>query len=353
MSGRSPLSATSAQQVELRSLARSDVRGEADRARAILLTLTGWTSGQVAEAFGVTADSVRHWRQWFADGGVDALRSTLAPGPSPAKGEQALAVATALLREPVENRPNWTLPRLQAEIERQTGLSISKSRLSILLREKGGSAGAAPRHTLNGRQDPDQVERVGLRLKLRQAQARAGDIVLLYGDESEALTHPYLAHAWARRGVDLRVAAPGLSRKMAMMGVLDAITRELIVHTSPTKRSADFMALLAVLDSRYGPRPGCLARPVVLVLDNGPVHTSKASMAALAARAWLIVEWLPRYAPELNEIEGAWRDLKRHHLAHQTFRGTPDLDAAIHAAVANLTKERQMAHPCDNSRSAA
>ena len=125
-------------------LARSDVRGEADRARAMLLTLAGWTSVEVAQAFGVTADTVRHWRQWFCEGGVDALRSTLCPGRPPAKGEQALAVATALLREPVENRPNWTLPRLQAEIERQTGLSISKSRLSILLREKGGSAGAAP-----------------------------------------------------------------------------------------------------------------------------------------------------------------------------------------------------------------
>ena len=144
MAGRSRLAATPAQRADLEMLARSDVRGEADRARAMLLTLAGWSSVEVAEAFGVTADAVRHWRQWFCEGGVEALRSTLSPGRPPAKGEQALAVAAGLLREPVENRPNWTLPRLQAEIERQTGLSISKSRLSILLREKGGSAGAVP-----------------------------------------------------------------------------------------------------------------------------------------------------------------------------------------------------------------
>jgi transposase len=142
MAGQSRLSATPEQMTALRELARSEVRGEADRARAILLPLSGWTSPQLAEAFGVTADSVRHWRQWFAEGGVDALRSTLAPGPSPKKGERALAIASAVLREPVENRRNWTLPRLQAEIERQAGLCISKSRLSILLREKGGSVGA-------------------------------------------------------------------------------------------------------------------------------------------------------------------------------------------------------------------
>jgi transposase len=144
MAGRTSLVATATQQAELRELARSDVRGEADRARAILLTLSGWTSERVAEAFGVTADSVRHWRQWFSEGGVEALRSTLAPGPSPVKGERALAVASTVLSQPVENRPNWTLPRLRAEIERQTGINISKSRLSILLREKGGSAGGVP-----------------------------------------------------------------------------------------------------------------------------------------------------------------------------------------------------------------
>jgi hypothetical protein len=79
---------------------------------------------------------------------------------------------------------------------------------------------------------------VGLRLQLRKAQAEAGDIVLLYGDESEALTHPYLARAWALRGADLRVPAPGQAKKVAMIGSLDPVTRQLIVHTSPTKRAA-------------------------------------------------------------------------------------------------------------------
>jgi transposase len=142
MAGRSRLTANAQEVAVLRELGRSEVRGEADRARAILLTLEGWTSGDLAEVFGVTADSVRHWRNGFVTGGVEALRSTLAPGPSPAKGEAALAVARALLAEPVENRTNWTLPRLQDEIARRAGVSISKSRLSILLREKGGSAGA-------------------------------------------------------------------------------------------------------------------------------------------------------------------------------------------------------------------
>jgi transposase InsO family protein len=185
------------------------------------------------------------------------------------------------------------------------------------------------------------VDRAGLRRKLLKAQAAAGDIMLLFGDESEALTHPYLAHAWAKQGADLRVSAPGQAAKVAMLGVFDWARRDLVVRTSRTKRSSDVIALLEELDRRWGPRPGELTRPVVLVLDNGPIHTSKATRAALAERAhWLTVEWLPKYAPELNDIEPVWRDLKRHHLAHQTFTGPDDLDRAIHDAVAELNAER-------------
>lgn len=190
-------------------------------------------------------------------------------------------------------------------------------------------------------------------MKLRKAQAEAGDIVLLFADESEALTHPYLARAWAKRGADLRVPAPGQSKKVAMMGALDWLDRRLIVTTSRTKRSTDFIALLQALDLLYGPKPGVRIKPVVIVLDNGPIHVSKATLAALAARAhWLAVEWLPKYAPELNDIEVVWHDLKAHHLAHQTFTDAETLDAAIHRAVTALNSERNR-HLLGNQRISA
>ena len=147
--------------------------------------------------------------------------------------------------------------------------------------------------------------------------------------------------------------APGQAKKAAMLGSLDPVTRQLIVHTSSTKRSSDFVAHLEQLDRLYGPKPGQPAKPVVLVEDNGPIHTSKLSLAALAARAhWLTVERLPKYAPELNDIEVVWRALKAHHLAHQTFADTEALDRAIHHAVDALNAER-MALPLAEQRISA
>jgi transposase len=144
MAGRSPVSANDDQRRALADLGRSQDRGEADRARAILLTLAGWTSAEIGEAFGVREDTVRLWRGAFMQGGAEALRTHIPPGPAPSKAERALAVAEEVLAGPVADRPNWTLPRLANELEKRSGLRISRSRLSVVLRQGGASAGGGP-----------------------------------------------------------------------------------------------------------------------------------------------------------------------------------------------------------------
>ena len=216
--------------------------------------------------------------------------------------------------------------------------------------QKRGFRWRRPRHTLKGRQDPDAIDRVGLRLKLRKAQAEAGDLVLLFSDESEALTHPYLARAWAKRGADLRVPAPGQSKKVAMMGTLAWTQRKLIVTTSRT-RAPTSSRICKPSTTSTARSPG--RHQGSSWCSNGPIHVSKATRAALAERAhWLTVEWLPKYAPELNDIEVVSGDLKAHHLAHQTFTDPDVLDESINHAVDALNLERKR-NPLGNQRLSA
>ena len=68
MAGKSPVTATEEQKTALKVLAYGAGRAEADWARALLLTLDGWTSARIAQAFGVREDTVRLWRSDFARG---------------------------------------------------------------------------------------------------------------------------------------------------------------------------------------------------------------------------------------------------------------------------------------------
>ena len=144
MAGRSSVAADEEQRRDLAALSHSRDRSDADRARAILLTLSGWTSGQIAQAFGVREDTLRFWRSAYMTGGIKALKRSVAPGPASVKAECALAVAQEVLSGLVADRPKWTLPRLGDEVERRTSARLSPARLSVALRQKGLSAGDGP-----------------------------------------------------------------------------------------------------------------------------------------------------------------------------------------------------------------
>ena len=138
-----------------------------------------------------------------------------------------------------------------------------------------------------------------------------------------------------------------------MTGALAFAARELIVETSRNKRSGGVIALIERLGRLCGPKPGEERKPVRIVLDNGPVHTSKATRAALGQRSrWLAPAWLPKYAPELNDIERSWKTLKSQRLAHQTFQGADHLETAINKEISIMNANRK-SHPLAKLRIAA
>ena len=59
MARRSKITADEQEQVDLRALAKSVHRGEADRARAVLLRLDGRRAAEIATTLGVHISSVR------------------------------------------------------------------------------------------------------------------------------------------------------------------------------------------------------------------------------------------------------------------------------------------------------
>src|ERR687883_1675152 len=80
MPGKSTLTADAVERAALRALSKSEQRGEADRARAILLTLEGRKAEEIAAVLGVHVSTVRNWRGYFAHGGVGGVRGAPTAG---------------------------------------------------------------------------------------------------------------------------------------------------------------------------------------------------------------------------------------------------------------------------------
>ncbi len=146
MPGKSKLTADAVERAALRALSKSEQRGEADRARAILLTLEGRKAEEIAAVLGVHVSTVRNWRGYFAHGGVAGLRQRPRLGGQSVVGRHAGAIAATILTEDTRHDGGWTLPRLCAEIARRGGPAISPRWLSYQLRQRGlcGAGRATP-----------------------------------------------------------------------------------------------------------------------------------------------------------------------------------------------------------------
>jgi transposase len=154
MPGRSKLTADAAEQATLRALSKSEHRGEADRARAILLTLEGRKAEEIATILGVHISTVRNWRGYFAHGGVAGLRRRPRLGQRARIGSHAGAIAAAILTEDMHHDGGWTLPRLCAEIAHRGGPAISPRWLSHQLRQRGLPGGGRGTLSKGGRTQP-------------------------------------------------------------------------------------------------------------------------------------------------------------------------------------------------------
>ena len=77
-------------------------------------------------------------------------------------------------------------------------------------------------------------------------------------------------------------------------------------------RKSDLLRRNTTATPRFGSSIGCHPRPTLARCR--PAHrfvkmSAEASQAALTERAhWLTVEWLPKYGPEMNDIEIVWGD---------------------------------------------
>lgn len=117
---------------------------------------------------------------------------------------------------------------------------------------------------------------------------------LHYQDETHLDTNPYLSRLWHRVGAQPTMPAAGTNRRLTVFGSVEALGRSRIEVLQVRPDSAGFARYLAAVDARHD----ATGRHSILVLDNGPCHTSTTTRCALAERAaWLEVLPLARYSP--------------------------------------------------------
>lgn len=87
------------------------------------------------------------------------------------------------------------------------------------------------------------------------------------------------------------------------------------------------IAAFEAFGQRYAEYYAQTKQPGIVIVDNAPVHTSKAFLKKLDD--WysygLMVHFLPTYSPELNLIEILWRKMKYEWLSFNAYQSYSSL----------------------------
>ena len=125
------------------------------------------------------------------------------------------------------------------------------------------------------------------------------------------------------RGRQTKIPSPGQNAKVPAFGAINFASGRHLEHVPSVRKGGKNSAQFILFLGKLAERARRTRRLVILVLDNGPIHTSKVSGTALAeleAQNLIVPLWLPKYCPELNEQERVWRVAKQQGIANVLFK---------------------------------
>ncbi len=128
-----------------------------------------------------------------------------------------------------------------------------------------------------------------------------------------------------KRGCQRAIPTPGQQQWRHIFGAYNWATDELVSMISQERNSDAFIAFIDHLVAQH-----TTGRPLVMVLDNGSIHHSRATQSALSLLSnELLPLFLPKYCSQLNPIERYWRHLKRTACANKLFVDIEALVASV------------------------
>lgn len=135
---------------------------------------------------------------------------------------------------------------------------------------------------------------------------------------------PPLRAAYAPIGAQATVAVTGNHARRVIFGALSIGTGHLELLITSVWEALTWQAFLRQIRSVWR------GWNIVLFIDRGSPHTAAASRS-LAANLGIELRWLPVAVPELNAVEGLWRNGKDQSLAnHMTDTIDDSADAICH-----------------------
>jgi transposase len=157
------------------------------------------------------------------------------------------------------------------------------------------------------------------------AEAKDGKRVVLFMDAAHFVYGAFLGMVWCF--VRMFIPSPSGRKRFNVLGVLNAVSKEVLTLTNETYINAESVCLLLLqVVQYYG------SKPVTIVLDNAR-YQKCALVQDYAAQFGIELLFLPSYSPQLNLIERYWRFLRKKCLYSTFYKDFKAFKTAIQRCI--------------------
>jgi transposase len=323
--------------VDMRKLAPA--AQEERRRQVIGLRERGLTYEAIGAQTGLSKTGVFNICRRFAAVGMAGIASQ-PRGPEPGTGALLQAGQEAEVRELIcQHTPDevglpfalWSRAAVRGVVERHCGVRLAVRTMGTYLARWGFTAQKPLRRAYEQR--PAEVQHwLGQDYPAIVARARRDKGLIFWGDETGMRSDDVRGRSYAPRG---RTPEVRPNRKRASVGLISAVTNKGELRWMVLEGALKAPVLIRFLERLIRE----VGRKVFLILDNLPVHRSRAVRAWLAERRKQIeVFHLPAYSPELNPDEGLHADLKQAVTGKPPARSRPELKRRVINHMRRLSK---------------
>ncbi len=268
------------------------------RAHCIILLEEGYSIEQLIKIFAVSKKTIYNWKNNWLKRGIVGLYNR------PGTGRKEI-----FNDEQKEQIKQWTklhnknLKQVIEKVKKEWGIEASKDTIKRVLKCLG-MKWKRIRRIVAGEPETEVYERKKKILSALKKLSDLGTLDLRYLDETGFCLTPYVPYAWQDKNEEQGVESQQ-SKRLNVIGLLNR-NNDLESYIFECKITSDIV--INFLD-QYVKK---IDKLTVVVIDNAPIHTSKAFQKKIAEwrQQKLEIFWLPTYSPQLNLIEILWRFMK-------------------------------------------
>lgn len=294
------------------------------RSQVILLSYEKYRISELIKILKVSRNTIYNWLNNWENLGIVGLYNCSGQGRKKLFDVHQQEKIKAWAKETPKN-----LVVVQEKIKQEWGTIASKDTIKRVLKCLG-MRWKRIRTVVGGKPAPQLYENKKQILKALKKLSDCGAIDLRYLDESGFCLTPYVPYSWQEK--EVKDGFP--SHKSKRINVLGLLNRknELYSYIFETRITSEI--IIKFLDNYVQQ----IDKMTVVVLDNAPIHRSKAFEKKIAQwqQQKLKIFWLPTYSPQLNLIETLWRFMKYEWIEGEAYTSWKNLVEYVENVLINF-----------------